>query len=471
MNRTLLMPLACAAALSAGAADATYTQYLTGVDSVETTGEPSAVGGTWNITDTELSKENAAVVFDTGDSGEMRLDVTAAPADTNTIVKIVVESTLEDVGELPASVTSAQTAFAVCTNSYNAWNGSAWVPLSEVPAGIDGSQLTNLLVEISYQGASNVTGRKVRFTVGDTVLRTRAGNSEWVDLATTANNIAGIGIAGAGTIKTLNASVMLGVASVGDVKYGTLGDAVTAAETAGSGTINVLRETSEDVTVTSNITIADNGKVSGTITARAGDTVTIVPTAEFFTSYAALAGKSGTYSIPVNVSGGSVAVNLPMNNKEVVGTPSHDGSTVNVTIQTATSVLQDATPDGTKALTASLENLRDYLNTHTNEAYIAADVSSESIEAALRATRENGLPLYQSYALGIPPTTSVKPVPVASDTAAGAITLTIPALKNTTPSGDYGISYKVDNNAATSNPETISVPLTTGSHAVKIMFN
>ena len=470
MNRTLLMPLVCAAALSAEATDATYTQYLTGVDSIETTGKPSAVGGTWNITDTELSKENDAVVFDTGDSGEMRLDVTAAPADTNTIVKIVVESTLEDVGELPASVTSAQTAFAVCTNSYNAWNGSAWVPLSEVPAGIDGSQLTNLLVEISYQGASNETGRKVRFTVGDTVLRTRVDDSQWVDLATTANNIAGIGIAGAGTLKTLNASVMLGVASIGDVKYGTLGDAVTAA--AAGSTIEVLRPTSEDVTVTSSITIADNGKVSGTITAGAGDTVTIVPTAEFFTS-AALAGKSGTYSIPVNVSGGSVAVNLPMNNKEVVGTPSHDGSTVNVTIQTATSVLEGATPDGTKALTKNLTKLRDYLNTHTNAAYIAADASSSSIEAALAATRENGLPLYQSYALGVPPETPVKPVPVASDSDSSNITLSIPGLVGKTPSGDYAITYKVGDTVQSGGAGAIKIPLSTGTgnKRVKIAFD
>ena len=470
MNRTLLLPLACAAALSAGATDATYTRFLTGVQSVESTGEPVASGGDWSIPGAvDLEKDGNTVVFDTGDSAEMRLLVTAAPADTNTIAKINIESTLEDVGELPVSVTGAQTAFAVCTNSYNAWNGSAWIPLSEVPAGVDGSEVTNMTVEISYQGASNSSGRKVRFTVGDTVLLTRAGAAEWVDLATVSNNIAGIGIAGAGTLKTLNASVMLGVASVGDVKYGTLGDAVDAA--AAGSTIEVLRPTSENVTLDKDVKIADNGKVSGTITTDPGVRVTIKPTLELFTTNA-LAGKSGAYDIPVNVAKGSdAAVELPMSNKEVFSAAWGVDTSMHVTIQTAASVLSGAQPDGSKALTHDLENLRIYLNTHTNEAYIAADVSSASIEAALRATRENGLPLYQSYALGIPPTTSVRPVTVPNDTAGSAITLTIPALTSSTKSGDYAITYQVDSETATSDAGAISVPLTAGSHQVKILFN
>lgn len=470
MNRTSLLPLVCVAALSAGATDASYVKYLTGISTISDDGVPDAVGGSWTTGSAELAKEDGAVVFDTGDSGEMRLNVTASPADTNTIAKIEIESTLEDVGELSALTAAAQTAFAVCTNAYHAWNGSSWVLLSEVPAGVDGSQVTNILVEICYQGASNGSGRKVRFTVGDTVLRPRAGNADWVDLATTSNNIAGVSISGSGTIKTIDASVMLGVASVGDVKYGTLGEAVTAA-TAGS-TIEVLRPTSESVEVGSGVSIADNGKVSGTITAGPNVTVTVKPTAEFFATNA-LAGKSGAYSIPVNVSGdGTVAVNLPasMSNKEVVGTPSHDGSTVNVTIQTATSVLTGATPDGTKALTKNLTKLRDYLNTHTNAAYIAADASSSSIEAALAATRENGLPLYQSYALGITPTTSVKPVPVASDSDPSYVTLSIPGLVGKTPSDDYAITYKVGDTSQ-SGAGAIKIPLETGNKRVKIVFD
>ena len=470
MNRTLLLPLACAAALSAGATDATYTRFLTGVQSVESTGEPVASGGTWNTTDVDLEKDGNTVVFDTGDSAEMRLLVTAAPADTNTIAKIDIESTLEDVGELPVSITGAQTAFAVCTNSYNAWNGSAWVPLSEVPAGVDGSVVTNMTVEISYQGASNSSGRKVRFTVGSTVLMPRAGGDAWVDLATVSNNIAGIGIAGAGTLKTLNASVMLGVASVGNVKYGTLGDAVTAA--AAGSTIEVLRPTSENVTLDKDVKIADNGKVSGTITTDPGVRVTIKPTLELFTTNA-LAGKSGAYDIPVNVANGSdAAVELPMSNKEVFSAAWGVDTSMHVTIQTAASVLSGAQPDGSKALTHDLENLRNYLNTHTNEAYIAANASSASIEAALAATRENGLPLYQSYALGIAPTTSVRPVTVANDTVdTENITLTIPALTSSTKSGDYAITYKVGSGVATSEAGAIKVPLAAGSYEVKILFN
>ena len=469
MNRFLPLSLVCCAALSARAVDPTYTQYLTGVSTVSAAGVPEATGGAWTLTDTDLENENNAVVFDTDSVGVMRLDVTVAPADTNTIARINIEATLEEVSELSGPGAGVQTAFAVYTNAYNAWNGSAWVALSEVPAGVDGTLITNMMVEISYQGASGGSGRKARFTVGNTVLRVRSSDSEWVDLATTSNNIASIGMVGAGTLKTLNASVMLGVASVGDVKYGTLEDAVTAA--AAGSTIEVLRSTSEDITLDKDLKIADNGKVSGTITtANSSVAVTIKPTSDLFTTNA-LAGKSGVYDIPVKVNSGTVYVDLPMANKEVLSATWGSDKLMNVTIQTATSVLTGAKPDGSKALTANTAKLREYLNTHTNEAYIAADVSSASIAAALAATRDNGLPLYQSYALGVPPTTSVKPVPVANDAANDAITLTIPALTTSTKSGDYTISYKVDDNAATANADSIAVPLSSGSHNVKILFN
>ena len=480
MNKTYFLPFLLVAAVSAAANADTYTNFLTGVSSVASDGTPTAVGGDWTVTGASLSKVDGkdAFEFETQDESLMTLSVTAKPADTNTIVKLELEVSVADVGDLMTSLPAeAQTAFAVSTNAYNAWNGEAWVALDEVPAGVDDSQTTNLVVEIKYQGDAPAHKRAARFSIGGTALRVRAGGSEWVELATTSNNLTGLSVSGSGTFAKADASVMLGVAEYDGVKYGTLAAAVTEASKDVSKTIEVLRETAENVTLPNGAKIADNGNVKGEVTVPEGASVEVQPEAVEFTPSSAgvVVGTSGSYTVPVNVGGnGVVTVKLPesMSNKEVVGTPSHSGSTISLEIQTASSVLTGAKPDGTKALTANLANLRDYLNTHTNEAYIAADVSSASITAALAATRENGLPLYQSYALGINPSTPVKPVPVASDSDPDNITLSIPGLEGTTPSGDYTIKYKVGSTEQ-SGAGAIKIPLSTGTgnKRVKIAFD
>lgn len=482
MKKAYFMPFIFAAALSAMASDGTYTNFLTGVSSVSDQGVPTAVGGVWTMNNVALTQKSAtAFEFET-DTEPLRLAVTADPADTNTIVKLELDVTVADVGELPSNLDSdAQSAFAVCTNSYNAWNGSAWIALDEVPAGIDDTQTTNLTVELCYQGADTATNkRKVRFSIGDTVLKKRGTNDEWVELSTTANSLSGLVISGSGTLAKANASVLLGVAEYAGVKYGTLSNAVEAAIADASESkpaINVVRETEESVNITGNgISIADNGNVKGEIAVATNVTVEVKPTVNEFTpsTEGVAVGTSGTYSIPVNMTGGTVNVTLPMDNKEIVEdrVVASNGK-ITFAIQTATSVLGGATPNDLTAPTNNIAKLREYLAAHTNAAYIAADVSSDSIRAALEAVRtganENGLPLYQSYALGIAPTVSVKPVTVADDSANDGITLSIPGLVNKVRSGDYIIKYKVGD-AEYNTPDAIKIPLATGSHAVRISF-
>jgi len=470
MNKACFMPLVFVCAMSAGATEPTYDKFLTGVNSVSDGGVPSAVGGSWSISSTTLSKAGGAVAFDTGDSGTMKLDVSAEPADTNTIVKVELVATLADVGELSDPLSSSKTAFAVCTNAYHAWTGSSWVVLGEVPAGVDDTISTNLTVEISYQGSS---ARKARFTVGDTVL-----GGGWVVLTDTASsNLAGIGMSGSGTLAKADASVMLGIAEYDGVKYGTLADAVEEAAKDVTKTIEVLRETNENVTLPDGAKIADNGNVKGVVTVPENASVEVQPkAAEFVSTTGADVGTSGSYTVPVNVSGGTVNVKLPdsMSNKEIVGTPSRSGSTISLTIQTATSVLEGAKPDGAKALTNDIAKLRAYLSSHTNDAYVAAGVTSASIAEALAAPRENGLPLYQSYALGIEPEDPVKPVSVPSDSDGSNITLAIPSLSDKTPSGDYTIKYKVGDTVQEGGASSIKIPLPAAgagtSTAVKICF-
>ena len=64
----------------------------------------------------------------------------------------------------------------------------------------------------------------------------------------------------------------------------------------------------------------------------------------------------------------------------------------------------------------------------------------------------------------------MKPVAVPNDAAADGITLTIPAIDTTKYSGDYAIKYQVGTGEAQTTPGEIKVPLTTGSHEVKIIF-
>ena len=496
MKKAYFMPFIFAAALSAAANDGTYTNFLTGVSSVNSGGTPTAVGGNWTVNEVSLSKVDGknAFEFETQDASPesaMTLTVTAAPADTNTIVRLDLQVTLADVVDLMESIPEAQSAFAVCTNSYNAWNGSEWVALDEVPEGVDDTQTTNLTVELCYLGTNaTLRPRTARFSVGGVALHVRTNGSEWVELATTADNFAGLGVSGSGTFAKADASVLLGVAEYKGVKYGSLSNAVVVAESdedLNKPAINVVRKTDESVEINGgNITIADNGNVKGEITVDPSVPVNVNPKADEFEDAEGqkVAVTAGEFEIPINISikgdqpMTNLTVVLPMSNKEIVGTPvKGDGNKIKVTIQTATSVLEGAHPDGVKGLVVN-SKLRDYLNAHARETYVDANVSSTSIENALKEERkganENGLPLYQSYALGITPTTSVKPVTVASDGAADGVSLTIPALEGNEPSGDYTIRYKVGDGEPVSTP-TLKIPLPAkgagSSIAVKILFN
>ena len=489
MNKAYFLPLVLTAAVASVASADTYTdQYtnvFTGVTSVSglPAGLPTATGATWSKTggDVALEASGGAVGFESEDSAVLKLTVASDPQDTNTIFKVAVSGTIEEVAELMnLAGANAQTALAICTYSFNAWNGSAWVALNEVPEGFDGSVPTNLLVEIKYQGTN--TTRKVRFTVGNTTLSPRGAETDWINLGTSANNLTGFGVNGSGTLAAVNGDVMLGFAEYDGVKYGTLAEAVAKAQDDAeiigklATPISVVRETSEDVSVTSaGVIIADNGNVKGAITVTGDVQVDVMPNKDEFTnSTSVAAGASGTYAIPVSVSGGKLNVALPssMSNKEVVEAVAGDG-VINVTIQTATSVLEGAMPDGSKALDVNA-NLRGFLSRNASTVYNAADVTSESIADALAANGANSIPLYQSYALGIEPNVSVKPVtkpnPTSEEQTAG-ITLYIPNLVGKAGSGDYTIKYKVGDSEQAGGAGSITIPTTgTGSYEVKIVF-
>ena len=490
MNKAYFLPLVLATAVTsvAFAYDDVYTNVFTGVTSVTALpdGLPGAEGASWSkegvVALTNVNDN--AVGFESEGAAVLKLTVTETPQDQNTIFRVTVTGTVEEVETLITPEYGVQTAFAVCTNGTSescfwAWDGAEWQGLGAVPDGFDGSAPTNLTVEISYQGTNNT--RKVRFAIGGEYL-----NSElWTYLvsgsaALTNDNLNAVGVNGSGTLAAVNGEVMLGVAELDGVKYGTLAEAID--EASENDEVAVLRPTDEDVDLTKNVTIADggNGYINGDITVNENVTVDVVPTKDEFTSDEKLAGKSGTYTIPVKVTGGTVSVTLPdnMSNKEIVGNPTREGSTVSVTIQTSAKVLGDI-EIADKTITNNIEKLREFLagNSATTEAYVAADANATDIKAALETVGANDIPLYQSYELGIAQDDSVKPEPVGagSDEDPANIKLCIPSIKNKARPGDFTVKYKVGSGEAKTLPAdgSIDIPVApgcTGSYPVTIVF-
>ena len=128
-------------------------------------------------------------------------------------------------------------------------------------------------------------------------------------------------------------------------------------------------------------------------------------------------------------------------------------------------------PDGSKALSANETKLREFLNNYANEAYADAHATSASMATALQANGDNGIPLWESYALGIAPTNSVAPVTApAGDPSTTQITLAIPAINTSNYSGDYDVTYQAvgeTSGASTADPQSIAVPLGTGTYTIK----
>ena len=494
MNKAYFMSFVFAAALPAMAAEEQYDPLFKGVKDGALV---NTDGGSWVVPEdatVAATNDNKAVAFETAEGTPITLGVTAAPADTNTIVKVDLEVTLADVGTLMTSseLAGKLTAFAVCTNSFNAWNGSGWVALDEVPAGIDDSQTTNLTVEISYQGTNETKCiRAARFTVGDTTLVTRVGGSDWVELANSAlakDNLSGFGMNGEGIIAQADAEVMRGIAAYDGIKYGTISNAVEVARESGDApAVEVLRETDEDVTAYAAegvdiaaaegvpVKIHSNNDVAGKSTAEGGPTN---PNA------------SGMYTatLPEGVAGHvanitDLQIELPFSGKEVKPgsvAVAQDG-TVTFEVRTASSIVREVSPDGVKALSANVEKLQEFLaktavaKSDVKTAYEKANPTAEELAAELAKNGDNDIPMYQSYALGIDQNTSVKPVTIANDADPVAITLSIPALETSELSGDYTtVKYvltKPDSNTEEfEKGANIEVPLSTGSYQVKIVM-
>ena len=421
----------------------------------------------------------------------------AAAIDTNTITRVTVKGVFTPVkfSDLPTDaemnsrgaqvgfVVSSETVSETTTYKYYAWVGGSggsasgtWIALGSAIAEENLANEATIRIDFDYR-RSLLASPANYVTFNTVVSETATPLANGIDLLLTstagaaAHSVAGMTCYGSGTLASADGAVQIGVAKVEGVKYGSLADAVTAASSASVKTIDVLRATNEDVELADGITIEDaNGLATGTMTVPSGSTVTVETKTEDYAG-----GASGPYSILLKTSGaGTINVTLTgdiANYKEIASAvPS--ASSINVTLQTKTSVLEAMRPDaanGSKGL-AVTEDLRTFLNNHCNTAYTQAASTTSAIEDALKITGSNGLKVWQDYVLGITPSTELKPVNApAGDSAPGYIKLALPEIDTDKYSGDYSVSYTAGG-VSSDDPSDIQVPLSTGTKTVKVVL-
>lgn len=479
MKKTVLtLAVACACATFALADDNAAPAYkwqanwFDSIGSGATIDDMKSTNGSWSgLTGATVSGGALTVELDDTDDPASFAVTAGMAADTNTVTKIETTITFTKAlaDDLPKSVT-AQFALAAVdaeTDYYALWTGSEWKALAG--DAMPGDEAVAVKFEIDYKVAS---AKKLRVWIGG--VQMNVGGVTDIPLTSDGTQIAGFSVTGCGTIANVNGAIQLGVASVGGVKYGTITDAVAAADDGAK--IDVLRATDESVVLPldKEVKIADNGYMSGAdITVPDDQTVTIAPAAAEFTG-TGLGGKSGEYTIPMTVKGGTLKVDLPSEIAEYKEIAKQDRTddAVKVTLQTKKEILAEVKPDGAKNLMANEAKLRTFLANKATTAYEAADAKAEAIKNAISANGGNGVPLWQNYVMGTDPEKSLAPIAnPAGDTSTVGISLVIPALAETLdPSGDYAVSYKINDEAVNPEEGVIQIPLATGTYQIKAVL-
>ena len=423
----IALSFACAGALAfADSAQWNTTAWITGIGSGATAVDAlDATGGTWSgITSDNAAFADSTLTIETESEVKFTVsaDTTAKTAQKITVKCVFTPCSASDLSLGSALNTSnSQLGFAVVTgddsSSYYAWVGTAtatdgsaindWVELATCPNVENETELT---VALNYWGGTATATFAIK-NGGETVaLKENVSATQTLTstAATSAAKVGEIACTGSGSLTALDGVTGIAVASVatGDTTnyYATVDEAIAAVKDNG-GTIEVVA--------------TPEGKVTSDETDTFDDTKECVVAA-----------------------GGTV------------------------TVQPKESIMKAITVGG-KALTADTAKLRTFLNTNCNSAYNGAQSTATALQTALETTGSNTLALWQDYALGIEPTTTLSVKPAATDTDSSNITL---ALGTTvTPSGDYTITYVCGEQTST-DASAIKVPATTGNHPVMIRF-
>lgn len=476
---TTLVAMGVSASVFAATSDATaqYNDWCTGIgESASAAGELDPVNGTWSLGGS-CTFENSMLKLDLDAGQDVRFtpDADKAP-DTNTITRIYIDVEFGGSSVDEPVPTSGQCSVMVFDNKFYAWvGGDSWVALS----GANPHEGVNkFVIEIKYSGV-----RSARFGVvgdSDNITWLTANDAEWLNLVTTADSVTYVAFDGKGDVAQVDCDVMLGVAKIGDVKYGTVAEAINAAKDATGAEVEIVRATAEQVTLAAEdkVVIAGTSNLTNPIAANENSEVTVEPAPADLGS-----GVSGDYAVALNVQGGKVGIKSPFPNKEIVGDPVKRGDgKYDVTIQTAKSVLSATQVGGTTLDLANSNNegrLRELLDTYAKAAYISAEASPSTMADALNQTvssAANNFTLWQNYALGVTPAVSVTPIAnVVADKSNVAIVVGVANVVAENCSDDFAIQYVVEGkNIVEGNiftdPAAIQIPKDTGVYDIKVKF-
>lgn len=469
MKKTLIaLSFVCAGAL-AFADDEQYENWFSGIGTGATITEAAVdlkqTNGTWGgVTAENAEIEDGALMLDLGEAEEATFTVANTdsakalgvfPAQGIVVRGVFTPIAAEDLltGKAMAAK-EAKVGFAIVnvggetdTYKYYAWVGKEstaedaaaiadWVDLGKAD---DVAVAKTIVIDLEYNSES-VTAA---FGVGAVDLEDLKAakpltSDDGLPLSGSASTralkdkvIASVSCTGSGTLKELKGLYQYVVAEVNGTQYGTVEDAVVAAQPIGA-TVKLVREAKGAVTVAGGVTIDPNGKSAPTVKVDASD-----------------------------------------NSKEIA-----ESATGVVTVQTKTSILNDikftvgsGEAATQKGLMKNEAKFRKFLDDHCGVAYRQANTTAKDIKTALEGM-SSGRTLWQSYALGVEPDAALKLTQVAKDGETDWITLALP---NVASSGDFVISYTVtdDTEAGTktvTDATAVKVPLKTGHYKVKISF-
>ena len=470
MKKTLIaLSFACAGALAFADKEQFNSSWFSGINNATAIDALGAQNGVWNLTvdsNASVNKDGALELdLDADEEATFKVADTAKEEakDAFPVQGLVVRGVCTPIaaddlltGKAMATTKGAKVGFAIVNvggepdaYKYYAWVGGGskaetestsaiadWVDLG--PA-TDVTEAKTIVIGLDYSEESVVTAE---FAVGGGDLSdlkqaaslTQEKGVPLKDLALSKaladRVIASVSCMGSGTLNELKGLYQYAVAEVNGTLYGTVEDAVVAAQQTGA-TVKLVRKAEGSVTVAGDVTIDATGK--GTPMVTKND-----ETKEF---------ASGT--------------------AEGV-----------VTVQTKAAILEQIAvgPASKKSnLMKDEAKFRDFLNKHCS-AYRAAGTTAGAMTADIQTALNtedstSKRTLWQSYALGVEPDATLKLAQVAKDVAEDGITLKFPG----TPSGDFTIKYKVatedgQTSATSTEAGVVKVPLVTGRYKVTVSF-
>ena len=473
---TIALSIACAGALAFADNEQWQSDWFKGIGGTTDTSitDLKVTGGTWTIPEGAATFESSTLTLDLDTDAEALFAVSADAGDTKTAQKVTVSgvftpcATSDLVSKDDMGTKAAQVGFAVVEDSaetsgysYYAWvGGDSW---EKIGACSSAEAETALTLTLNYWTSTVTATFAIKNGNSAIVAVTKTLTGTALTAAQANYKVASVACTGSGSLTQVDGAAQIGVAQIGDVKYGTVEAAVTAA-TEGA-TVKLIHEVDGNVTIpkTAKIVLDENGQKTGEIVNN-GDVTIPLTTNE-------VAQGSGTYTYSIKAGEtAKVSATTTDTSKECVVTKNTDN--VTITVQTAKSVLNGMTfTSNSKAFDISTTEkeaaFRAFLTKNGGEAYTKANTSSDAIKTALEKTGDNKLALWQDYALGIEPSTTLAVKPVEKDEATDKITL---ALATTVaPTGDFTIKYNCNGTSVT-DASKIEVPMTTSHYPITITF-